>query len=73
MSKKCNYFNCKNKILSLVIDCDKCHHFYCSKHRIPESHDCEMLCSIKKDAFENNKINLENNKISNVNNSLGTY
>lgn len=73
MTKKCKYPQCYKKILSLAIECDKCHKSYCGNHRIPESHLCEMLPNIKKEAFENNKINLEKNKIITVNNSLGAY
>ncbi len=73
MSKRCHYPDCNKKILSLAIDCDKCHNFYCGNHRIPESHYCEQLSSIKKDAYERNKVDLENNKVLILNKALGTY
>ena len=73
MPKKCEYFDCGKKILSISIDCDKCHKYFCGAHRIPESHRCEKLDFIKKEAFENNKNNLENNKMLIVNKGLGTY
>lgn len=73
MSKRCHYPDCNKKILSIAIDCDKCHNFYCGVHRIPESHECDFLISIKKTEFERNKLNLENNRLINVNKSLGSY
>ena len=73
MSKRCHYSECNKKILSIAIDCDKCHNFYCGNHRIPESHDCGQLSELKKEEFERNRVNLENNKLSTVIKSLGTY
>lgn len=71
--KKCEYSDCKKKILSLVIDCNQCHKYFCGNHRIPESHECSYLSQIKQNAFQNNKNNLENNKINNTNSLLGTF
>jgi len=65
MTKHCQFPECKKKILSLSIECDKCHLLFCSQHRLPEGHLCFALSDIKKNAFEINKNNLENNKISN--------
>ncbi len=73
MSKKCEFGDCKKKILSLAIDCDKCHKYYCGVHRIPESHCCTMLSCLREEAYENNKKVLENNKMEVVNKALGTY
>ena len=69
MSKRCDFPECKKKILSLVIDCSTCKKFYCSSHRLPENHECCRLEEIKKNAFQDNKNNLENCKI--INNIAG--
>lgn len=72
-TKRCQFGDCNKKILSLAIDCDKCHGFYCGSHRIPECHSCEKLLMMKKEAHELNKVNLENNRVNNVNKALGAY
>jgi len=63
MVKRCEYPECNKKILSLAIDCCHCHKFYCGTHRLPEEHICIHLPELKKDAFNNNRVNLENNKL----------
>lgn len=73
MVQKCSFPECNKKILSISIDCDKCHKFFCSTHRMPEYHSCLLLDNIKKEAFQNNFENLQKNKINNVNKSLGAY
>ena len=73
MVQKCSFSECNKKILSIAVDCDKCHQFFCATHRMPESHSCSLLDNIKKEAFQNNLENLQKNKINNVNKSLGDY
>ena len=61
MPKKCNFPNCKNKILSMAIDCSKCKNYFCSMHRLPEKHECKFMEEIKEDAKKNNtKVLMEN-------------
>ena len=62
MPKKCNFPNCKNKILSMAIDCSKCKNYFCSMHRLPEKHDCEFMEEIKEDAKNMNTKTLMENK-----------
>ena len=40
-NKKCNMDGCKNKLslIDLSLEC-KCKYIYCTKHRLPESHEC---------------------------------
>ena len=40
---KC-YF-CEEEITELPFKCKFCQEFFCSKHRLPEKHDCEELKS----------------------------
>lgn len=61
MPKKCNFPNCKNKILSMAIDCSKCKNYFCSFHRLPEKHECKFMEEIKADAKKDNtKVLMEN-------------
>ena len=62
MAKKCNFSECKNKILSMSIDCTKCKNFYCSFHRLPEKHNCKFLEEIKAEAKKDNTKMLMENK-----------
>jgi predicted nucleic acid binding AN1-type Zn finger protein len=62
MAKKCNFPDCKNKILSIALDCSKCKNFYCSFHRLPEKHECKFLEQIKEDAKKDNTKALMDNK-----------
>ena len=62
MAKKCNFTDCKNKILSMSIDCAKCKNFYCSFHRLPEKHNCKFLEEIKEEAKKDNTKMLMENK-----------
>ena len=54
MPKKCNFPDCKNKILSMAIDCSKCKNYFCSMHRLPEKHECKFMEEIKADARKDN-------------------
>ena len=61
MAKKCYFIECKNKILSMAIDCEKCKNFYCSFHRLPEKHECKFLEEIKEDSKKDyTKVLMEN-------------
>ncbi len=70
MTKRCDFPDCKKKILSLAIDCNKCKHFYCNSHRLPEEHNCEFLIDLKKEAFDSNKKILDENKLVSCNFNL---
>ena len=37
--KRCFYHLCNRKLGLTDISC-RCHHIYCSKHRLPETHAC---------------------------------
>jgi predicted nucleic acid binding AN1-type Zn finger protein len=66
MNRKCGFEDCRKKILSLAIDCERCHKFYCSVHRLPEQHECEHLEKIKEDAFRLNEKVLVENKLERI-------
>lgn len=65
MVKKCSYPGCNRKVLSVLIDCNKCLNLFCGTHRLPEAHDCQYLREIKTEAFEVNRVVLEANKVEN--------
>lgn len=65
MVKKCNFTECKNKILSISLDCSKCKNLYCSFHRLPEKHNCKFLDEIKEEAKKDNTKMLMENKCVN--------
>ena len=37
--KKCQYAGCRVKLKLTDVEC-RCNNRYCSKHRLPETHDC---------------------------------
>lgn len=59
---KCKFPDCKNKILSIAICCNKCNKHFCGVHRLPECHECEFLDEFKSDAFMKNQEILLANK-----------
>lgn len=53
---KCAVCNKKLKMVELTIGKCRCDGFYCSKHRLPESHDCKYDFTLDKEKFiEENK------------------
>lgn len=40
---------------SIIGHCDYCDLDFCTKHRLPESHDCSAMDKVMKDAFDKNK------------------
>ena len=37
---KCNYTSCRKMLTGLTYKCPYCHKRFCSKHRLPEDHNC---------------------------------
>lgn len=62
MKRKCGFEGCKNKILSISINCNKCKLFFCSNHRLPEDHLCTHLQEIKDEAHANLSNTLQQQK-----------
>jgi len=52
----CSVKGCKEKIAYLPFKCKYCAKIYCSKHRLPESHDCEGL----KEEYGIRTLSIEN-------------
>ena len=51
--KRCAFEKCKRKIQpadELIGTC-KCGNIYCSKHRMPEMHDCQYVYKMDKEKF----------------------
>lgn len=56
---------CKLKVLKLIGFCNYCKNNYCSKHRLPETHMCENLQTIKTNQRTLLETRLENEKTIN--------
>ena len=54
MSNRCKQCNCKS---SFLLRC-KCSNYYCTKHLLPEIHECVELEAFKKEAYDKNKKTL---------------
>ena len=50
------------KVLSFLLIC-KCGNYFCSKHLLPEIHNCEKLQDFKKLAYERNAEKLFKNAL----------
>lgn len=53
-SNRCT--KCKYKS-SIILEC-KCKKYYCTKHILPEIHECIELEKIRRDSYEKNKLKL---------------
>ena len=59
---KCEVKGCKQKILSIGIQCNHCNRKFCGLHRIPEDHLCPGLEELKKSEILRNETSLMDNK-----------
>ena len=62
MVNRCAFSGCKNKILSVGINCHKCKLYFCSNHRLPEEHICPHMQEIKEEAYANLSNTLQQQK-----------
>jgi len=50
----CSKCNKELKVFSEIFKCHRCNNIFCSKHRLPEEHDCPV--SFKKDIFKEKEV-----------------
>ncbi|KOS13679.1 ubiquitin domain containing protein [Malassezia pachydermatis] len=55
---------CRDAAVQIVGQCPHCSLSFCSKHRLPESHDCANQEQMRNAAFTANKEKLENERLS---------
>lgn len=55
---RCKHCNCKS---SFFIKCN-CGNEYCTKHILPEIHNCIELDTFRREAYEKNKKSIESVK-----------
>jgi predicted nucleic acid binding AN1-type Zn finger protein len=50
---KCAFPDCKHKIKTaeIVLGTCRCEKVFCLQHRLPESHDCQVVFQLNKDKF----------------------
>ncbi|UJG43054.1 MAG: AN1-type zinc finger domain-containing protein [Candidatus Heimdallarchaeum endolithica] len=53
---RCSYPNCNNEEEMLPFKCKLCGNYYCSKHRLPEQHNCVKLNYFQSDEYKKSKI-----------------
>lgn len=55
---KCSFTDCKAAAARISGDCAFCQGHYCNNHRLLEDHKCRNLDDCKKEAFEQNAMQL---------------
>jgi predicted nucleic acid binding AN1-type Zn finger protein len=45
---KCEFIDCKTKVLYIIGECKYCKFSFCGAHRLPEFHNCIKLDDYKK-------------------------
>ena len=60
LKNSCNL--CGGKATMITGDCNFCKCKYCNIHRLPESHKCACIHTIKKDSFNDNYSRVMNGK-----------
>jgi predicted nucleic acid binding AN1-type Zn finger protein len=59
---RCYRDGCTERIAKIVGDCRYCGHGYCSRHRLPESHDCDNIQGCRQQSYEKNSSKLMGEK-----------
>lgn len=55
---RCTMSGCVERAAKIVGDCRYCGHGYCSKHRLPESHECDNMQGCRQQSYEKNSSKL---------------
>lgn len=58
VKNKCFVPTCTDRPSKIIGDCKYCKHNFCSKHRLPESHQCDNLVSCRQASYEKNSSKL---------------
>lgn len=58
VKNKCFVPTCTDRPAKIVGDCKYCKNHFCSKHRLPESHQCDNIVSCRQASFEKNSSKL---------------
>lgn len=62
VKNKCFVPACTDRPAKIIGDCKYCKHNFCSKHRLPESHQCDNLTSCRQASYEKNSSKLMGEK-----------
>lgn len=62
VKNKCFVPTCADRPAKIIGDCKYCKQHFCSKHRLPESHQCDNLVSCRQASFEKNSSKLMGEK-----------
>ncbi|KAI8616748.1 hypothetical protein BC830DRAFT_1116754 [Chytriomyces sp. MP71] len=52
IGKKLKCAFCQEKAVKTIGHCKLCEHSFCSRHRLPESHNCDKIPIMKKSSFD---------------------
>lgn len=55
---RCAVAECSGRIAKIVGECRYCGHGYCSRHRLPESHQCDNMQGCRQQSYEKNSSKL---------------
>ena len=61
MSKRCCFCNIRVNLLGF--ECKFCNNNLCTKHRLPEDHDCKSMDLLKNQCKEMNRRKLESESV----------
>ena len=59
---RCAVGECTDRVAKIIGDCKYCGMGYCSRHRLPESHQCDNIQGCKQQSFEKNSSKLMGEK-----------
>lgn len=59
---RCAAGECTDRVAKIIGDCKYCGMGYCSRHRLPESHQCDNIQGCKQQSFEKNSSKLMGEK-----------
>jgi predicted nucleic acid binding AN1-type Zn finger protein len=55
---RCAVPACTDRVARIVGDCRYCQSRFCSRHRLPEEHDCANMSEVKEASFKRNQDKL---------------
>lgn len=59
---RCSVTGCVERVAKVVGECRYCGHGYCSRHRLPESHECDNMQGCRQQSYEKNSSKLMGEK-----------
>jgi len=65
MVNRCEFRQCPNRVAVIIGHCKACQGKWCLNHRLPESHLCTHMETIRQESFDRNMNKLMEEKTCN--------